>query len=49
MDASPLPKSDLLIETNRLAESFAGRVVVDQVDVWIRAGLSALDSVAPRL
>ena len=38
MDASPPPKSDLLIETNRLTKSFLGRVIVDQVDVWIRAG-----------
>ena len=38
MDASPPHKSDLLIETNRLSKSFAGRVVVDQVDLRVRAG-----------
>lgn len=38
MNASPPPKSDLLIETNRLSKSFAGRVVVDQVDLRVRAG-----------
>ena len=38
MDTSPPHKSDLLIETNRLSKSFAGRVVVDQVDHQVRAG-----------
>lgn len=38
MDTSPPHKSDLLIETNRLSKSFAGRVVVDQVDLRVRAG-----------
>ncbi|TJV69775.1 MAG: ATP-binding cassette domain-containing protein [Mesorhizobium sp.] len=38
MDASPPPKSDLLIETKRLSKSFAGRVVLDQVDLRVRAG-----------
>ncbi len=38
MDASPLPKSDLLVETRRLSKSFAGHVAVDQVDLRVRAG-----------
>ncbi len=38
MDASPLPKTKLLIETKQLSKSFAGRLVVDQVDLRVRAG-----------
>lgn len=38
MDASPLPRTELLIETKRLSKSFAGHLAVDQVDLRVHAG-----------
>lgn len=38
MDASSLPRTELLIETKRLSKSLAGHVAVDRVDRGLRAG-----------